>query len=164
MESVVGDAGAWSGAGADIVFDIGSTHVWGGEPAAHTTNALEALSDLLEPGGRLLFGECFWTREPTDAEPAAMYDTPRDQYRTMRGLVDLALSYGFRLRALSQASLEEWDDFEDRHARGWEDWLLENPDSPDADEIRARADRHRVARVDGRREVMGMARPTLIRV
>jgi hypothetical protein len=93
-----------------------------------------------------------------------MYDTPREQYRTMRALVDLALSYGFRLRALSQASLEEWDDFESRHAKGWEEWLLENPESPDAEEIRAVSERHRVARVDGWREVMGMAYLTLIRV
>ncbi|CAL9346412.1 putative protein YjhP [Nocardiopsis dassonvillei] len=172
VELVVGDAGEWSGGrdtaqgrpGADVVFNVGSTHVWGGDPVEHTTNALEALSALLRPGGRLLFGECFWTREPTDAELAAMYDTPRGQYRTMRGLVDLALSYGFRLGALSQASLEEWDDFENRHARGWEEWLLENPGSPDAEEVRARSDRHRVARVEGWRETMGMAYLTLVRV
>ena len=103
-------------------------------------------------------------RRPTDAELAAMYDTPREQYRTMRGLVDMALSYGFRLWALSQASLEEWDDFENRHAKAWEEWLVENPGSPDAEEVRALSDRHRVARVDGWREVMGMAYLTLVRV
>ncbi|TDQ50302.1 SAM-dependent methyltransferase [Actinorugispora endophytica] len=161
---VASDAGAWQGAAADIAVNIGATHVWGGDPVEHTANALEALSAMLEPGGRLLFGECFWQRDPTDAELAAMYDTPREQYRTTRGLVDLALSYGFRLRALSQAGLEEWDDFESGHAQGREEWLLENPDSPDADEVRAAADRHRVARIDGWREVMGFAYLTLIRV
>ncbi len=168
VELVEGDAGEWtragSGTAADVVFNIGSTHAWGGEPVEHTANALEALSGLLRPGGRLLFGECFWLREPTGAELAAMYDTPREQYRTMRALVDMALSYGFRLRELSQASPQEWDDFENRHARGWEDWLAANPGSPDAEEVRARADRHRVARVDGWREVMGMAYLTLVRV
>ncbi|WP_306367488.1 cyclopropane-fatty-acyl-phospholipid synthase family protein [Nocardiopsis sp. CC223A] len=164
VELVVGDAGQWAGANADVVFNIGSTHAWGGDPVTHTANALEALSGLLRPGGRLLFGECFWTREPTDAELAAMYDTPRAQYRTVRGLVDLALSYGFRLRALSQASLSEWDDFENRHAKAWEEWLVENSGSPDAEEIRALSERHRVARVDGWREVMGMAYLTLVRV
>ncbi|RKS09468.1 methyltransferase family protein [Nocardiopsis sp. Huas11] len=164
VELVVGDVADWSGTRADVLVNVGSTHVWGGDPVTHTATALGALAGLLQPGGRLLFGECFWLREPTDAELAAMYDNPREQYRSMRGLVDLALSHGFRLRALSQASPAEWDDFENRHAQGWEDWLLENPDSPDADEVRATADRHRAARVDGMREILGMAYLTLIRV
>ena len=163
VDLVAGDAGTREGTDADIVFNIGSSHVWGGDPLTHTANALQALSATVRPGGRLLFGECFWAREPTDAELEAMDDVPRGQYRSIRALVDLALSHGFRLRALSQASLEEWDDFENWNAKAWEEWLVDNPDAPGADGIRARADRHRRARIDGWREVMGMAYLTLIR-
>ena len=164
VELVVGDVGEWSGTHADVVVNNGASHVWGGDPVVHTANALEAAGDLLEPGGRLLFGEGFWLREPTVEELEVMRDIPLARYRSIRDLVDLALSHGFRLRALSQASLEEWDDFESRHAQGWEDWLLENPDSPDAGEIRSRADRHREFRIRGTRETIGFAYLTLIRV
>ncbi|WP_017568967.1 SAM-dependent methyltransferase [Nocardiopsis halotolerans] len=164
VELVVGDVGAWSGAHADVVVNNGASHVWGGDPVEHTVNALEAVSAMLAPGGRFLFGECFWLREPTEGELAAMRDVPRAQYRFLPDLVDLALSHGFRLRALSQASLEEWDDFESRHARGWEEWLLDHPDSPDAAEVRARADRHREFRVRGARSTIGLAYLSLIRV
>ncbi|MFJ9553523.1 SAM-dependent methyltransferase [Nocardiopsis sp. NPDC101807] len=164
VELVVGDVGEWAGTEADVVVNNGASHVWGGDPVTHTGNALAAASDLLAPGGRLLFGEGFWLREPTPEELGVLQDIPLAQYGSVPDLVDRALSHGFRLRALSQASLEEWDDFESRHAQGWEDWLLANPDSPDAEEVRARADRHREFRVRGTRETIGFAYLTLIRV
>ncbi|PDP88086.1 SAM-dependent methyltransferase [Glycomyces fuscus] len=164
VELAVGDAGAWSGTHADVVVNNGSSHVWGGDPVTHTANALEAVAGLLGPGGRFLFGECFWLREPTRRELEAMADIPRAQYRSLPDLVDLALSRGFRLRALSQATLEEWDRFESRYARNWEDWLERNPDSPDADGVRARADRHRDFWLRGTRETLGFAYLSLIRV
>jgi len=160
----VGDAGSWSGPPADVVVNVGASHVWGGDPEEHTANALRATADLLAPGGRLLFGEGFWLREPTQRELDTLGDVLLAQYRSVPDLVDFALAHGFRLRALSQATLEEWDDFESRHAQGWEDWLLDNPDSPDAGEVRARADAHREFRVRGARETIGMAYLTLIRV
>lgn len=164
VELVVGDVGAWPGTAANVVFNIGAAHVWGADPVTHTANALGAAADLLRPGGRFLFGECFWTREPTSQELEAMRDVPRGQYRSMGDLVDLALSHGFRLRALSQASLEEWDDFENRHAQGWEEWLSAHPDSPDAGKVRAQADRRREFRIRGARDTLGFAYLSLIRV
>ncbi|ADH67510.1 SAM-dependent methyltransferase [Nocardiopsis dassonvillei] len=164
VELAVGDAGAWSGTHADVVVNNGASHVWGGDPVTHTVNALEAVAGLLRPGGRFLFGECFWLRDPTPGELEAMTDIPRAQYRSLPDLVDLALSHGFRLRALSQATLEEWDDFESRHARGWEEWLERNPGSPGADEVRARADRHRHFWLRGTRETLGFAYLSLARV
>ncbi|NYH55211.1 cyclopropane fatty-acyl-phospholipid synthase-like methyltransferase [Nocardiopsis arvandica] len=164
VELVAGDVGAWTGTRADVVVNSGASHVWGGDPVTHTANALEAVAGLLEPGGRFLFGECFWLREPTMEELEVMRDIPRAQYRFLPDLVDFALSHGFRLRALSQASPREWDDFENRHARGREEWLLANPGSPDADEVRAGADRHREFRVRGTRETIGFAYLSLIRV
>ncbi|GAA1785414.1 class I SAM-dependent methyltransferase [Streptomonospora arabica] len=163
VELTAGDAAAWTGPPADAVFNVGAAHVWGGEPEAHTGNALAAVSRLLRPGGRLLFGECFWLREPTAAELSAM-PVPPGQYRTLPDLVDLALAHGFRLLALSQASLDEWDDFESGHARRWEDWLGENSASPDASEVREKADSHLRARLHSMRETVGFAYLTLVRV
>jgi hypothetical protein len=85
-----------------------------------------------------------------------------DQYRSWPDLVDLVLDHGYRPLALCQASLDEWDEFESRHALGWERWLLANPASPDADEIRARADAHRTRWLRGWRGVLGFAYLTLV--
>ncbi|WP_116246207.1 cyclopropane-fatty-acyl-phospholipid synthase family protein [Nocardiopsis sp. FIRDI 009] len=163
VELIAADVGAWRGEPADVVVSSGATHVWGGDPVKHTANALTALRDLLRPGGRLLFGECFWRRPPTEAEAAAVPFIPPAQYRPLSGLVDLALAHGFRLLALSEAATWEWDDFENRQALGREERLARNPDSPHADGVRERADRHRHARVHGMRETLGFAYLTLVR-
>jgi SAM-dependent methyltransferase len=157
---IVGDAAAWSGREVDVLIVNGASHVWGGKPTEHTATALRVSHELLRPGGRLLLGEGFWEREPTLAQLAAM-PIPLQQYRSLPDLVDLALEHGYRLLALSQASLDEWDEFESRHALGWERWLLANPDSPHADEIRTRADAHRSAWLRGWRGVLGFAYLTL---
>ncbi len=157
----VGDAGSWAG-DADVLVVNGATHVWGGDPVEHTGNALAAAHELLRPGGRLLLGEGFWQREPEPGRLAAA-GIPRDQYRSLPDLVDFALGHGYRPLWITEADLAEWDEFESRHALGWERWLLANPGSPDAPEVRAAADRHRTAWLRGWRGLMGFAYLTLVR-
>lgn len=155
----VGDAGAWSG-NADVLIVNGATHVWGGDPVVHTENALAAGRRLLRPGGRLLLGECYWQREPTTAELGIM-EIPLAQYRSLPDLVDLALAHGYRMWWLSRASQDEWDEFESRHALGWERWLADNPGSSHAADVQASADGHRTAWLRGWQDVLGYAYLTL---
>jgi cyclopropane fatty-acyl-phospholipid synthase-like methyltransferase len=145
---------------ADVVIVNGASQVWGGDPLQHTVNALTAVRGLLNPGGKFLLGECFWEREPTGEQLAAM-PVPRDQYGTIADLVDLAHAHGYRFIAVEQASLEEWDVFENGHALAWERWLRANPDSEHADEIRAKADTQRTYRLRGWRGTLGLAYLTL---
>ncbi|WP_374224009.1 cyclopropane-fatty-acyl-phospholipid synthase family protein [Nocardiopsis sp. MG754419] len=42
VELVVADVAAWTGETADVVFNVGSTHVWGGDPAVQTTRPVTA--------------------------------------------------------------------------------------------------------------------------
>lgn len=155
----VGDAAAWSGE-ADVLIVNGASHVWGGEPAEHTVNALRAGRDRLRPGGRLLLGEGFWEYEPTPDRLAAM-PIARDECRSLPDLVDLALGHGYRMLGLSRAGRDEWDEFESRHALGWERWLLANPGSVHAELVRARADKHRNAWLRGWRDLLGFVYLTL---
>ncbi|WP_329789611.1 class I SAM-dependent methyltransferase [Lentzea sp. DG1S-22] len=145
---------------ADAVIVNGATQVWGGDPLHHTTNALTAARSLLRPGGKLLLGEGFWEREPTEAQLAAM-PIPRNQYGSLADLVDLAHTHGYRLLAAEQASLDEWDIFENGHGLAWERWLRDNPTSEHAAEIRAKADRSRNYRLRGWRGTLGLAYLTL---
>ncbi|SER15081.1 SAM-dependent methyltransferase [Lentzea albida] len=158
---VVTDVAEWQpDRPADAVIVNGASQVWGGDPLQHTVNALTEAKKLLKPGGRFLLGEGFWQQEPTEAQLAAM-PIPRDQYGSLADLVDLAHAHGYRLLAAEQASLDEWDVFENGHGRAWEHWLRANPDSEHAAEIRAKADRQRGWRLRGWRETMGLAYLTL---
>ncbi|SDL72526.1 Methyltransferase domain-containing protein [Lentzea albidocapillata subsp. violacea] len=157
----VADVAEWHPARpADVVIVNGASQVWGGDPLQHTANALTEARKLLAPRGRLLLGEGFWEREPTEAQLAAM-PVPRDQYGSLADLVDLAHRHGYRMLAVEQASLDEWDVFENGHGLAWERWLRDNPGSEHVAEIRAKADNARHYRLRGWRETMGLAYLTL---
>jgi SAM-dependent methyltransferase len=153
----VGDAGAWTGS-ADVLILNGATQVFGGDPLTHTANALEAGRRILRPGGRLLLGEGFWEREPTEAQLAVM-PIPREQYGSVADLVDRALKHGYQLGWLSQANQDEWDEFESAHGLGHVRHLLDHPDDT---AVRERADRQRNWRLHGWRGVLGMVYLTLV--
>ncbi|GHH51886.1 SAM-dependent methyltransferase [Lentzea cavernae] len=157
----VADVGQWHPARqANAVIVNGASQVWGGDPLQHTATALAKVRNLLAPGGRLLLGEGFWQQEPTEAQLAAM-PVPREQYGSLADLVDLAHSHGYRLLAAEQASLDEWDVFENGHGLAWERWLQANPNSDHAAEIRAKADAARNHRLHGWRNTLGLAYLTL---
>ncbi|GLY49286.1 class I SAM-dependent methyltransferase [Lentzea sp. NBRC 102530] len=145
---------------ADVLIVNGASQVWGGDPLHHTANALTEARKLLAPRGRLLLGEGFWEREPSEAQLAAM-PVPRAQYRSLADLVDLAHAHGYRLVAVEQANQDEWDVFENGHALAWERWLRDHPGSEHAAEIRATADTQRDYRLRGWRGTMGLAYLTL---
>lgn len=126
---------------------IGSAHAFGGTEAA-----LDALAAVVQPGGRLLFGDAYWERSPT-AEIAEVFgpDVP-----TLPGLVEAARERGWRLLHLSTADQREWDDFESTWLAGRQEWLLAYPEDPRAAEVRAELDDRLREYVGGYRGVLGL--------
>jgi len=149
---------------ADLVLCVSSSHVLSAaKPPQHTVEALRALRRLVNPGGRVLLGEGFWERPPSPAQLAAMWAgmTAGDHY-DLAGLVDQAVSAGFRPEWIETASLEEWDDFESGVGAGVEEWLTGHPDHPQAAEVRAKADERLKIWLRGSRGCLGVAYLTLI--
>jgi SAM-dependent methyltransferase len=149
---------------ADLVLCVASSHgLSEAMPPQHTVEALHALRRLVNPGGRVLLGECFWEHPPSPAEIAAMWpgSNAGDQY-DLAGLVDLAISAGFRPEWIETASLEEWDDFESGVGADVEEWLAGHPDHPQAAETRKKADDRLSIWLRGSRGCFGLAYLTLI--
>ncbi len=117
-----GDAAAWEGT-AMAVLAVGSSHAWGGGAA----EALTGLRAHVEDGGRLLYGDGVWEREPT-AELRGIFGGLPD----LAGLGQQAAAAGFRVLRHTTSTLEEWDAFE----AGWREGL-ELSDDPDARELAA---------------------------
>jgi SAM-dependent methyltransferase len=149
---------------ADLVLCVGSSHVLSdARPPTHTADALRSLRGLVNPGGRVLFGECFWERPPSPAELAALWaGTTAGDFHDLAGLVDLAVAAGFRPEWIEAASREEWDDFESGVAADVEEWLAGHPDHPQAAEIRAKSDDRLSVWLRGSRGCLGLAYLTLI--
>ncbi|SDD02348.1 Methyltransferase domain-containing protein [Glycomyces harbinensis] len=142
---------------ADLVLSIGAPHAFG-----TSEDALRELFKLVEPGGRLLFGDGIWNRVPTEADLAAMWpETTVDEWRLLPDLVDVAVAVGFRPLRVEAIEQSEWDDFESQYLADKEVWLLANPGHPKAAEVREAADRHRDWWLRGHRGVLGFAYLTL---
>lgn len=141
----------------DLVICVGATHAWGS-----TTAAVSALAELVAPGGRVLLGEEFWERPPTDADLASLWEgATADELSDLAGLVELATTAGLRPLRIEAVDQTEWDDFESGFLADQETWLMAHSDDPRAAKIRAEADEHRSFWLRGQRGLLGFAYLTL---
>jgi SAM-dependent methyltransferase len=156
---VEADAASWAAGPVDLAVCVGSSHALGG-----TARALERLFDVVAPGGRVLFADCFWERPPTAPELAAMWEgTTADEFTDLPGLVDISVAAGFRPLRIESVERSEWEDFESELAADAEVWLVEHPGHPRAAEVRERADESRRLWLRGHRGLLGFAYLTLAR-
>jgi cyclopropane fatty-acyl-phospholipid synthase-like methyltransferase len=149
---------------ADLVLCVGASHALSeASPQQATIDALSELRRLVNPGGRVFLGECFWEHPPTPAEIAAVWSgiTAEDHF-DLATLVELAISAGFRPEWIETASLQEWDDFESGYLADVEEWLAGHQDHPEAAETRKMADEHLSVWLRGSRGLLGLAYLTLI--
>jgi ubiquinone/menaquinone biosynthesis C-methylase UbiE len=163
----VRESGAGTSRGpADLVLCVGASHALTEvEPPGHTAPALAELRRLVSPGGRVLLGEGFWHRTPTEAELAGMWPgTSAGEFGDLPGLVDLAVAAGFRPAWIETATLEEWEDFESGYQCDEEEWLAAHGDHPKAAEIRAEVEQHRSYWLRGYYDLLGQAYLTLVPV
>jgi len=150
----------------DAVVCIGASQVWGppveaGLPLDYRA-ALPALRSLLNPGGRLVYGEAVWSTTPTAAATAALSGRD-DEYLPVDALVALAAESGFTVVGVDVATQDEWDEFESGFARRLERWLESHPeDHPDAPSVREQLDDQRTRYLAGYRGILGMAYLTLL--
>jgi SAM-dependent methyltransferase len=147
VEFVQADASAWRGT-ADRVLCTGASHAFGGSAAA-----LRALAGRVPEGGRLLFGDGFWTQPPSP-EAVGLFGA---EAMPLPGLMEACRAEGWRVIHLSTASQLEWDDFESTFRAGRQEWLLANPGHPRAAEIRDWIDARERQYVTVYREVLGFA-------
>src|SRR6185437_11793345 len=94
--------------------------------------ALSALARVVAPGGRLLFGDGFWTRPPS-APALGIFG---EDLLGLPELLEDCRARGWRVIHVSEADQREWDDFESTSRAGRQEWLLANADDPRAPEIR----------------------------
>ncbi|BCJ32732.1 SAM-dependent methyltransferase [Actinocatenispora thailandica] len=151
---------------ADLVLCLNASHaVSDATPPRQTADALHQLRRLVTPGGRVLFGEGFWDRNPTPDELAAMWpDAHLDEQHDLATLVDVAAAAGFRPCWIETANTDEWDEFESGYLSDVDEWLAERPDHPLAAKTRTRVDAHRASWLRGYRNVLNIAYLTLIPV
>lgn len=141
------DAASWKGS-AERALCIGASHAFGG-----TSQAVAALADVVPAGGRLLYGDAFWERDPT----RAALDILGEGILPLPDLLEACRSAGWRVIHRSSADEREWDEFESTFRAGQQEWLIANPGHPRAAEIRDWLDQREREYAGWYRGVAGMA-------
>jgi len=125
-------------AALDLITALGTTNVNGeGRPAPEA--AMAFLRTRLKPDGWLLWGDLVWIAEPP--APLRQIAEATNQYTDDAGWKAAAEAAGFAVvwsEISSQAVFDAYAAEADRAAR---DWLATHPDAPEAEGVKANADR-----------------------
>ncbi|HLM04028.1 MAG TPA: class I SAM-dependent methyltransferase [Blastococcus sp.] len=145
------DAAGWSGEGFDAVLCIGATHAFGG-----LGPTLEAVRKYLRPGGRVLLGEGYWERTPTQSALDALGAEP-GELPDVAGLVRAAQAAGYEPGYGHLSTAEEWDDYEWSWTGALAGWALSEASGEDRDVALELAREHRTQWLEGYRGQLGFA-------
>ncbi|HWU06736.1 MAG TPA: class I SAM-dependent methyltransferase, partial [Streptomyces sp.] len=146
-------AAEFQGDGYDLALSIGAAHAWPGG----TADALKALRAAVRPGGRVLFGDGFWEREPSTAALEGLGAEP-DDFGTLLDMVRQAEAAGLRPLQVTVADQREWDLFESAANIGrGERWALANPGHRLHAGVTEAVDARRTGYYGGYRGTLGLA-------
>jgi ubiquinone/menaquinone biosynthesis C-methylase UbiE len=122
--------------------------------AADNAAQLKALAGAVKPGGRLLWGETFWRKPPSDmlrtaTGPVAALYASHAEYVAAGEAAGLTPLYA------AVSSDQEWDEYAWRYSTAIEGYAAVHPDAPEAPAMRARIAGWRQLYLAEGRETMG---------
>jgi len=120
-----GEEYAFAPASFDVAACIGATFIWG-----DFRGTIRGMRDAIRPGGSLAIGEVYWR---TAFVPPAYARS--EQFPTEPELFEVARQEGFEVGFVVRSSQDEWDNYEAGNWRGLLDWLSENPDHPEREQV-----------------------------
>jgi SAM-dependent methyltransferase len=132
----------------DVALCLGASFVWGG-----LVGTLDALEPVVRPGGHVVVGEPFWRKLPLPDD----YTERGDAWTTLEGTVEIIETGALRVVSLIASSQDDWDRYETLHWRAVEEWLADNPEDADVDDIRFRHEHGKRTYLKHGREYLGWA-------
>ena len=132
----------------DAALCLGASFVFGS-----LADTVDALSPAVRPGGHVVVGEPYWKTLvlPDD------YAERNELWTTLEGTVTIFETSGMPVVSVIASSEDDWDRYETLHWQSAERWLAENPDDPDARDIRSRYEGNKRAHLRHRRDALGWA-------
>ena len=132
----------------DAALCLGASFVFGS-----LADTVDALAPAVRPGGYVVVGEPYWKTLvlPDD------YAERHEPWTTLEGTVTIFETSGLPVVSVIASSKDDWDRYETLHWQSVEHWLADNPDDPDAPEIRSRYEGNKRTHLRHRRDVLGWA-------
>jgi SAM-dependent methyltransferase len=149
VEIVTGDAAAYplEPESWDAVLCLGASFVWGDLPGT-----IEALAPAARRGGYVAVGEPYWRKPPPEDHPEGP-----ETFVSLEQTVARFEQEGLPVVSLIAASQDDWDRYESLHWRAVEEWIGENPDNPEADDLREQSARYKQLYLRWNRDLLGWA-------
>jgi SAM-dependent methyltransferase len=108
---------------------IGASWVFGDHEGT-----LKALSEMTIPGGLILVGEPYWLKEP-DPVYLEIEEMTRESYRSHINNVKIGEQLGLRCLYTLDSDHYGWDHYEALHWWAVEDYIRENPEDPEIQNV-----------------------------
>lgn len=128
---------------------VGASTMFGSQ-----AQTLDALTELTEPGGLVLFGTMYWRRPPSAAF-LELLGVDADWCRDYAGSIALAQAKGLTPLYARVASEDDWDRYEWSYRMAMTQHLHEHPDDPDREAFDARNRGGRDVYLGGGRDCFG---------
>ncbi len=135
----------------DLAVCMGGDWVFGG-----LRPTLRWLAEAARPGGRIVFGEPFWKKEPA-AEYLASSGLTRDTFGSHADNVDAGVAEGLVPWLAYVSSDDEWDRYETLQWRATARYAESHRDDPDLPELLARVEKERHEYLTWGRDTLGWA-------
>jgi ubiquinone/menaquinone biosynthesis C-methylase UbiE len=111
----------------DVACCIGASFIWGG-----FRNTIIALKEAIQSEGQIVIAEPHWREMNV---PDEIREKERDAVFTESELVGIAREEGFEVKYIQWASLEGWSQYVTGHWRSLVEWIKENPDHEDLQQV-----------------------------
>src|SRR5262245_15864100 len=132
----------------DAALCLGASFVFGS-----LADTVDALAPAVRAGGYVVVGEPYWKTLDLPDD----YAERHEPWTTLEGTVTIFETSGLPVVSLIASSEDDWDRYETLHWQSVERWLAENPDDPEASEIRSRYEASKRTHLRHRRGVLGWA-------
>jgi SAM-dependent methyltransferase len=132
----------------DAALCLGASFVFGS-----LADTVDALALAVRLGGHVVVGEPYWKTLPLPDDDAERHEP----WTTLEGTVTIFETSGLPIVSIIASSEDDWDRYETLHWQSIERWLAEDPDDPDAPEIRSRYEANKRTHLRQRRDVLGWA-------
>lgn len=130
---------------------IGASWVFGGH-----AETLDALSDMVAPGGWVIVGEPYWLQQPSE-EYLAASGVSRNAFGTHSGNAEAGELRGLELVHTFVSNKDDWDQYEGLQWYAAADYARRHPDDPDLPELLERVARGKAMYLRWGRDTLGWA-------
>jgi SAM-dependent methyltransferase len=130
---------------------LGASWIYGGH-----AGALDALTEMVAPGGWVITGEPYWLKEPCE-EHLKVLGLPKEAFGTHIGNVEAGEMRGLDLVHTLVSSGDDWDRYEGLKWSASVEHARSHPDDPDLPEIVRRVGDEKAAYLRWGRDTIGWA-------